>query len=275
MDNGLIKICFKNDLNLITGTFPQITAWIVSLAESDRNSNPQIISHINVFNYNRMQMNTELADEMKINNNLLFDGIGFKIASAILGYGWLPDLNGTDLFPLVMKQASEKKLSLYCLGAKEDVIDAAVKNIKKTYSGVRITGFRSGYFDKKDEAKIVDDINNSNAQILLIGRNFLQQEEFALRHREKLNVSLIWNVGGLYNFISETVPRAPLIFRKLRLEWLFRFLIEPRRMWYRNIIAAPLFIFNIIGFRLKYFFSRRGNTKSQKPAIRKLDADNL
>lgn len=197
-----------------------------------------IIVHINLRNYYFMNKDKSLYDDIKNNSIAVFEGIGLKMCAALKGFGFISDLNGTDLFPLFMKLQERTGHKIFLLGGSEKSLAGTVKNISQNYPAVKIAGFHNGYFDKKDESEIVDFINTSCADVLLISMGFPLQEKFVFEHRDKLNVSLIWNLGGLFDFLSGLKPRAPAIIRKMRFEWLYRFVKEPIRMFHRNTIAA-------------------------------------
>jgi N-acetylglucosaminyldiphosphoundecaprenol N-acetyl-beta-D-mannosaminyltransferase len=247
-ENSLDVIRF-GDLSFLTGSFIDAARWIIKKTHCVEGKTT-IVSHININNYFWLQHKSQLMKELKENCTLLFDGIGMRVGAFISGQGWPPDLNGTDLIPLVLKMAAQEKMKIYLLGAENYVVKQTAENIRKLFPGIRIAGLSPGYFDIMDENHIVENINRSKAQILLISMGFVRQEEFALRWRGRIHVPLIWNTGGLFDFVSGSKPRAPLLLRRLRLEWLFRFLLEPRRMWHRNFVAAPWSIAHIAYYSL-------------------------
>jgi N-acetylglucosaminyldiphosphoundecaprenol N-acetyl-beta-D-mannosaminyltransferase len=233
------------DLSLLTGPFDDLAGWFAEriLARPDI---PYIVTHININNYCKLLRAPLLLDDLKSEGVLVMDGIGMKVGCFLLGLGWLTDLNGTDLFPLVMEKAAAHKLRLFLLGSEPRIAERAATVISDRYSGIEISGHHNGYFSSKEEPSIISLINDSDADILLVGRGFPAQEIFSLKHREALRVSMIWNVGGLFDFISGAKPRAPRLMRALRLEWLFRLVLEPKRMWRRNLVDAPHFFLEII-----------------------------
>lgn len=208
-------------------------------------SNNKIIIHINLRNYYYLQKDKNLEEEIKKNCTIVLEGIGMKMGLLLQRYGLLQDINFTDLFPMFLKKILKYNLSVYLLGGKESVIRAAAENILLKNPGIKISGYHSGYFPTGLESEIVEKINSSKPDILLIGIGFPRQEKFALKYLNEIDAGLIWSVGGLFDFISGIKPRAPFFLRKLRLEWLFRLLLEPRRMIHRNTIAAFWSLFHI------------------------------
>lgn len=226
-----------NNINFFTGTTNELICRIFDNTEFSP-ANKLIITHINLRNYYYLIKNEKLANWLNKNCVLAFEGIGLKILFWLKGYGINKDLNGTDLFPLFMKRMQKKKLNIFLLGSEMNVISKAAGNTEKQYPGIKICGYQDGYFNRSNEKKIIDNINKCGTDVLIAGMGFPAQEEFIIRNIQYLNAGLIWFVGGLFDFISGTKPRAPLFIRKIRLEWLFRFLLEPRRMFYRNTVCA-------------------------------------
>jgi len=231
-------------LPLITGTVNEIVGWLIAQINCSHQS-PIIVTHINANNYYILSNNPRLCRNLERNGYLLFDGIAMKLAATGLGLGWIPDLNGTDLFPLVMTKLVEQKVPLYLVGGSELVIEKTVQQLRSFWTEINIVGYTPGYFNETEEDQVVQSINASGAKVLLVGRGFPIQEEFSLRQRTKLKVSLIWNVGGLFDFLSGNKPRAPLWLRRMRLEWLFRLALEPHRLWARTFIVGPWLLSHI------------------------------
>jgi N-acetylglucosaminyldiphosphoundecaprenol N-acetyl-beta-D-mannosaminyltransferase len=231
----LNEIKFR-DLIFYSGYYENIARYITY--DSFPKVGKTIIVHINLRNYYYMLKDNALREFLKEKCLMLFEGIGMKIGLYMKGYGLIPDLNGTDLFPYLIKELSEKKARIYLLGSECSVINRTALLINKEYEGVDLTGYNHGFFDLSNEKGILDDINKSEPDILIIGMGFPLQEKFIYRNYNKLNVPLIWCVGGLFDTLSGYKKRAPRTIRKLRLEWLYRMAKEPKRMLHRNTIAA-------------------------------------
>ncbi len=205
-----------------------------------------IIVHINLRNYYFMNRDKTLYENIKNDSIAVFEGIGLKTCMILKGYGFLEDLNGTDLFPLFLKKLERTDHKIFLLGGSDDALNGTIEHIKKNYEEINISGYNNGYFESKDEERIIEKIKDSQADILLISMGFPLQEKFVFKYMNKLNLTLIWNLGGLFDIISGLKPRAPLLMRNLRLEWLYRFMNEPIRMFHRNTVAAAWSMGNIL-----------------------------
>ncbi|WP_298817887.1 WecB/TagA/CpsF family glycosyltransferase [uncultured Roseibium sp.] len=180
---------------------------------------------------------------------LLNDGIGIDLASRFLCGSSFPDnLNGTDLVPDVLKGIG-LSLRIYLLGAEETQLQEARKHIEETYPAHEVVGCRNGYFDMDDCRDICTDISALKPDLLLVAMGNPRQEKFIVQNRQNLDVKVAIGVGALFDFMSGSVARAPKLVRAAGLEWLFRLLQEPRRLFRRYVIGIPRFASAVFKFR--------------------------
>ena len=191
----------------------------------------------------------QFADYRKILHNIrkhdwvFADGIGINIAADMMGYPKNENVNGTDLFPRLCEMAKTQKLSLYFLGAKPGIADQMKINIQEQYPGLIVKGAHHGYFDRATESRqIVDEINQLDPDIVLVAFGVPFQERWIKEWFPELKCPVIMGVGGLFDFYSGNMKRAPRWMRDIGLEWVFRLLMEPARMVNRYIIGNPVFL---------------------------------
>jgi len=171
------------------------------------------------------------------------DGIGINIAVDMLGYPKNENVNGTDLLPRLVELAAANDFSFFLLGAKQGVADKMKENLISQYPNLQIKGTQHGYFNwDTQSADIIQKINNLKVDILLVAFGAPNQERWIEKWFSQLNCSLVIGVGGLFDFYSGIMKRAPRWLRDIGLEWGFRLLMEPRRMFKRYIIGNPLFL---------------------------------
>jgi N-acetylglucosaminyldiphosphoundecaprenol N-acetyl-beta-D-mannosaminyltransferase len=168
------------------------------------------------------------------------DGIGVVIASGFYGTPFKERVAGFDLMIRLMEIADKKGSSIYLLGGKEGVASEAAIKLTERYSGLRIAGTRNGYFDTASEEKIVEDINNSNADILLAALGAPKQEKFIYKHKDELKVRIAMGIGGSLDVLAGRAKRAPEFFQKAGLEWFYRLIKEPKRII--RIMRLPKFV---------------------------------
>lgn len=181
---------------------------------------------------------------------VLNDGVGLDICSSLfMGHGFEDNLNGTDLVPDILAAAT-KPVSIYLLGARQHVVEETGRQIAERFPRHRLVGTHHGYLKPGDEAAVIEEINASGADLLLVAMGNPRQELFIDRHAAELRPRVLIGVGALFDFISGTVPRAPMWMRRLRLEWLFRLMIEPRRLGWRYTGGLAIFLVEVLRLRL-------------------------
>ena len=173
---------------------------------------------------------------------LLPDGSGMSIAARMAGERISHNLNGTDLFPLLCREAAAQEEGLFLLGGHPGVAAAASATMRQSMPGLNICGTQHGYFTADEEAALIARINASGASILLVGLGVPHQEKWIARNRDKLDVAVVMGVGGLFDYYSNRIPRAPQWVRAIGQEWIWRLMQEPRRMAGRYLLGNPLFL---------------------------------
>jgi len=173
---------------------------------------------------------------------ILPDGAGIKLAGKMAGKDHISNLNGTDLFPLLCEKAAKAKQSIFLLGGMQGIASATSKNMRNKYPNLEFAGTQHGYFDPAEEQNIIDSINDSGASIILVGLGVPQQEIWIARNRDKLHAAIVMGVGGLFDYYSGRIPRAPRLMRKMYMEWVWRFICEPKRLAGRYILGNIEFL---------------------------------
>lgn len=206
--------------------------------------NINTIFFLNAHYYNLSCKDDKYRKILNESTLVLNDGIGVSIGLKIKGIKERENMNGTDFIPRVLELAEQNRKKVFCLGAREEVIREVPKKLKEQYKNIDIVGVRNGYFTEEDE--VIEEINNSGAEILIIGMGAPLQEIWISENKYKFkNIKIIIAGGAIFDFISEKVARAPDIIRKLRLEWMYRLYLEPRRLFSRYVIGNVLFFYNI------------------------------
>lgn len=179
------------------------------------------------------------------------DGQSVVWASRILGKPLKERVAGIDLMQELVKKASTEGYKIFLLGAKEKVVSKVANIYSKKYSPETIVGYKNGYFTKPQEQDIAKEISESGANILFVAMPSPKKEIFLSENKHLLkNVNFIMGVGGSFDVISGVTKRAPLWMQEYGLEWFYRFLQEPKRMFKRYFVGNTKFIFLV----LKEFF---------------------
>lgn len=162
------------------------------------------------------------------------------VATAKLKGDSIYRITGVDLMEKLLELANDKNYSLYFLGATDETLDKLNVNIRKMYPNLKNIRLHNGFF--KDDNEIIKDINKEKIDILFVGMGNPKQELWIKENFDLINANLMLAVGGAFNVFSGDVGRAPIWIQKIGMEWFYRFLKEPNRLFYRYFIKYPRFI---------------------------------
>lgn len=169
------------------------------------------------------------------------DGMPVVWASRLLGKGLKERVAGVDLFEALMQRAARKGWRVFLLGAKEEVV-SGVKNLyERKYPGLTVAGYRNGYWTAGEEPAVVEQIKAARADLLFVAISSPKKEQFLGRYQAEMQIPFAMGVGGTFDVAVGKVRRAPLWMQKCGLEWFYRFLQEPRRMFKRYFIDDMAF----------------------------------
>lgn len=173
------------------------------------------------------------------------DGMGVIHAQRFLNKSNVRRITGSDICHAIAKEGC---FSIYLLGAKQSVLDLVIKKFEKIYPDLIVKGSHHGYIEEGEFQRVVNDIANKKPDIILVGMGVEKQELFIDYCRNQLNFGIAIGVGGVFDVLSDTKPRAPYLIQRLSLEWLFRVVIEPKRVF--RLSFLPKFIFYMIKEKL-------------------------
>jgi N-acetylglucosaminyldiphosphoundecaprenol N-acetyl-beta-D-mannosaminyltransferase len=182
---------------------------------------------------------------------VLADGIGVRLAGTILNQNVRENINGTDMLPFLCAAAERANVSLFLLGGQPGVPDSTARWIADHYPALRIAGVRHGFFSEAEQPSVVQQIKDSGAGILLVALGTPRQDKWIAAHKDQFGAKVAIGVGGLFDFYSGRIPRAPVWMRELGMEWFYRFYQEPRRMWRRYFVGNAVFLYRVACERLR------------------------
>lgn len=220
----------------------------LSIIESSISNNKQL-HHVVVNAGKIVAMQTDLQLRKSVNESDLINADGQAVvwASRFLGKPLKERVAGIDLMINLVELAHKKNYKIFFLGAKEEVVKSVVDKYSKQYSSDIIAGYRNGYFKKEQEKEVARQISESGANILFVAISSPTKENFLYENKELLNkVNFVMGVGGSFDVVSGVVKRAPIWMQKAGLEWFYRFVQEPKRMWKRYLIGNTKFILLVL-----------------------------
>jgi N-acetylglucosaminyldiphosphoundecaprenol N-acetyl-beta-D-mannosaminyltransferase len=221
-------------------TMETAVAQCVELCRAPRSSHTVIT--LNASHIIMMRRNPELAAACKAGDLIVPDGMSVVWALRALGQPAPERVAGVDLMAQLLAAAAKHGLSVYFLGARPEVVNTLVEQSKAKHPGLQIAGFRDGYFGPDQHSAIVEEIRASGADILFVGMPSPFKETWVERHRQELQAPVIVGVGGSFDVLAGFIRRAPLRFQSMGLEWLWRLLMEPRKLWKRYLTTNSEFM---------------------------------
>lgn len=151
-------------------------------------------------------------------------------------------VTGIDLFENLVQLASEKGYKIYLFGAKEDVVKKVKTIFEEKYPSLQIVGYRNGYFSEDEEIDIVNDMAQSGADMMFVAFSSPKKEYWVSKYLNSLNIPFVMGVGGSFDVVAGITDRAPKWMQEHGLEWFYRFIQEPKRMWKRYVVGNIKFI---------------------------------
>lgn len=213
---------------------------------------PLQIGVVNAAKIVNMHQDPDLMRDVLSSDMILADGAAVVWASKILGRPLPERVAGIDLMYGMLERGKQSGYRVYCLGATEEVSVRVAEEIAQHYPGVVLAGRHHGYYTPEQEHEIAEDIARSDADILLVAMTSPKKERFLARWSDIIKTPICHGVGGSFDVMAGKVRRAPVLWQKMGLEWLYRVLQEPRRLWRRYLVTNTLFCIMV----LKAFFRR-------------------
>ena len=201
-----------------------------------------LVGVVNAAKLVHRRSDSELSASLAAADVVLADGMAVVWASRLLGHALPERVTGIDLLESLIGRAEQDGLSVYFLGAKSEVLAGMLEALRARHPRLRVAGARHGYFAPEEEREVVRAIRESRADFLFVGMPTPKKEIFLRTWRAELPGLVCHGVGGAFDVLAGNVQRAPLGWQRLGLEWFYRLLQEPRRMWRRYLVTNVLFV---------------------------------
>lgn len=211
-----------------------------------------LINTINAHSYNTALKDDFFAEALMKGDALIPDGASIVMACRKLKAKSQPKerIAGWDLFTMEMERLNRKGGTCFFMGSSEKVLKLIREKGKTVYPNIRIETYSPPYkpeFSEAENREIIEAINRANPDLLWIGMTAPKQEKWAYRHWNELRIHChCGTIGAVFDFFAGTMERAPMWWQEHSLEWLYRLIKEPKRMWRRYIIGNTLFIRNVM-----------------------------
>lgn len=231
MERNLVKI---QRLNVDTFTIDEAIKYANTISGQVITINPEMIENAS--------QNPDFAEIINSAELVIPDGIGVEIGLKILGYN-VRRIAGIEFSHRMIEECAKNSQSVALVGAKPQIVEKAKENLEKEISGLYITYAHDGYFSNDEE--IINELKIRQPRLVLCALGSPKQEEFITKAKQVLPNALFVGVGGSFDVWSGVVERAPEIYQKLGLEWLYRTVKEPKR-FKRIFPTLPLFVLKVL-----------------------------
>lgn len=231
MERNLVKI---QRLNVDTFTIDEAIKYANTISGQVITINPEMIE--------KASQNPDFAEIINSAELVIPDGIGVEIGLKILGYN-VRRIAGIEFSHRMIEECAKNSQSVALVGAKPQIVEKAKENLEKEISGLYITYAHDGYFSNDEE--IINELKIRQPRLVLCALGSPKQEEFIIKAKQVLPNALFVGVGGSFDVWSGVVERAPEIYQKLGLEWLYRTVKEPKR-FKRIFPTLPLFVLKVL-----------------------------
>jgi len=224
---------------------------LAALARLHDDAGPGLVAYANAHTLNLAASDPSYRELLREAALVLNDGAGIGIAARLNGERFPANLNGSDFNPLILQLAAQRGWPVFLLGARPGVAERAAAGLVARYPALDIAGTRDGYWPPGDDAEVAAAIRVTGATLVMAALGNPLQERWLAGHLGATGARLGVGVGAFFDFAAKEVPRAPAWMNRFGLEWVFRLLQEPRRLWRRYLVGNPVFVARVVRARLK------------------------
>lgn len=224
--------------NLIDSVSMQQTVQLIEQRLAKRQFTQHVV--VNVAKLVHMQTDAALAESVTSCDIVNIDGMGVVWGARFCGHNVPERVAGVDLFHQLLAMSARNGYPVFLLGATDEIVEKTAQIAKAQNPGLVVAGSHHGYF-WDDEAAVVELIKNSGARLLFVAITSPKKENFINKWRDSLGVDFVMGVGGTFDVVAGKVKRAPVWMQKAGLEWLYRVIQEPGRMWKRYLLTNSKF----------------------------------
>ena len=213
----------------------------------------QIINTINSHSYVTAKEDKVFEEALHDSDMLIPDGSGIVLAAKHINNEDIQKIAGFDLHLYLLEELNKAKGSVFYMGASRETLDMIHKKIDKEYPNVKTGSYSPPFkpeFSDEENEEIISNINAFDPDVLFVGMTAPKQEKWLNAHKERLNFKIASSIGAVFDFYAGTIQRPSQFWLDLHLEWLPRLLQEPKRLWKRNFISTPLFLYDVLRYKI-------------------------
>lgn len=217
-------------------------------------SEKKVINTINPHSYITAKKDKVFFEALQESDFLIPDGSGIVIAAKLVYKQNIKKVAGADLHKFLLEEMNKVNGKVFYMGAAQNTLDKIEKRLHKEYPNIIVSSYSPPFkpeFSDEENQEIISKVNEFKPDVLFIGMTAPKQEKWLHQHKDDLNFTIASSIGAVFDFYAENVKRSSQFWIDIHLEWLPRLLQEPKRLWRRNFISNPLFLIDILSFKLK------------------------
>lgn len=207
---------------------------------------PALVVYVNAHTLNLASTDPAYRELLQSASLVLNDGSGVALAAKMNGDAFPENLNGSDFNPLILELAARRGWAVFFLGASPGVAEEAARRLKVRIPELTVAGTRDGFFPRSEDAAVAAAIKTTGAHVVMVAMGNPLQEFWLRDNLAASGASLGVGVGAFFDFSAENVKRAPAWMNKAGIEWVFRLLQEPKRLWKRYVVGNPVFLLRVL-----------------------------
>lgn len=226
--------------------------YIKEIFNTLKNKQKKVFFYLNSYSFLLFNNNKKFNDAFHIADFIIADGYSVVKAIKLLTNAEIKKVVFTYVYEKILAELfSKENVKIFCLGGSEESIRKFIANMELKFPNLNIVGYNDGFFIPGDESNtILKKINDSKAEVLIVGMGMPRSEVWIKENLKNINVNCIFSVGGFFEFLAGNKKQAPAIFYNSGLEWIYRLIQEPKRLFGRYLKANIYFVFRIIKFLL-------------------------
>ncbi|WP_298782535.1 WecB/TagA/CpsF family glycosyltransferase [uncultured Polaribacter sp.] len=214
----------------------------------------KVINTVNPHSYCVSKTDDAFSQALLNSDILLPDGSGIVLATKILRGKTINKIAGADIHKHLLEYADKNNKKVFYLGAAESTLKLIKERISKEYLNIKVESYSPPYksvFSEEDTSKMISKVNDFEPDILFVGMTAPKQEKWVASNKDKLKATITVSIGAVFDFYAGTVERSSPFWIKIGLEWLPRLIKEPKRLWRRNFVSTPLFLWFLFKAKFK------------------------
>lgn len=218
-----------------------------------------IINTINPHSYCETKKDPVFKAALEQSDMLLPDGSGIVLAAKVLNGEKIQKIAGADVHQFLLNRAHKNHQKVFYLGASQDTLNRIEQRIKQELPNISLKTYSPPYktvFSDTDTYTMLEKVNKFNPDVLFVGMTAPKQEKWVHLHKAQINAKVTVSIGAVFDFYAGTVKRSSPFWINLGLEWLPRLIQEPRRLWRRNFVSTPVFLFDLFKCKLRQLLSK-------------------